>query len=213
MRFRYMQLSDIPEAGKLYTQLQEDHRPEELNYPNIGPQDPNEFMLSLARQLIGNPAWFSIVGVVGSKIMEDAQGVKHVIGGKAKAIIAVSLTQRTVGNPKDIAFFELMIVDREFRKHDIGRKLTHAAVVESSHRGAQALECAWNPGSLGEQLWTAAGIRPYRVLGAWVDEDGNPRTDIPLARKPDAPAPKPKKSKKPKAKPAPIEGDEADEGT
>ncbi len=207
MRFRYIQLQDIPEVGKLYTQLLEDKREEELNYPITGPQDANDFMLSITKQLIANPSWFAIVGVVGSKLTEDHQGVKHVVGGKCKALIAVSMTERSVGYPKQIGFVELLVVDREFRKRDIGRKLIHTMAVEASQRGAQVLECAWNPGSLGEQLWTDAGVKPYRTLGAWILDDGTPRSDLPLA-KPAEPTEPPKRKPGRPRKPTPT-----DEGT
>lgn len=193
MRFRYMEFNDITEAARLWAEMHHEAAPEELHYPITDDKSAGDFSVSLARQLLGNQAWFAICGVVGSKIEEDAQGVKHVVGGKVKAYIAVSMTERTIGYPRNVAFIELLVVDKQCRKKDIGRKLVHLMAVEASQRGANVIEGAWNPGSLGEKLWPGYGLRPYRVLGAYVLEDGTPRTDLPMPRKPVEPTDQPKK--------------------
>jgi len=206
MRFRYMQMSDIPEVVKLYEQMLDERPPEEIKYPNVDERTVEEFTLSLASQLIGSPNWFGICGVVGSKLREDAQGAKHVIGGKTKAFICVNLNQRTVGTPKIISFTELLCVDQQFRKHDIARKLVQLMAVESAQRGAHVLEAAWTPGSIGSKIWERLGCVPYRVLGAWITTDGTVRTDMPMLKTetPEVPEEKPapkKRGRPPKPKP------------
>ncbi len=207
MRFRYMQMSDIPAVVKLYEQMLDERTEEEIHYPHTDERSVEEFTLSLASQLIGSPNWFGICGVVGSKLREDAQGAKHVIGGKAKAFICVNLNQRTVGAPKIISFTELLCVDKEFRKHDIARKLVQLMAVESAQRGAHVLEAAWTPGSMGSKIWERLGCVPYRVLGAWITTDGEVRTDMPMIKsEPEAapvevePTPK-RRGRPPKPKP------------
>jgi hypothetical protein len=211
MRFRYMQMSDIPEAVKLYQQSLEDKPEEEIAYPAMGERSVEEFTISLASQLISNANWFAICGVVGSTLKEDAQGVKHVVGGKVKAFISVSLSQRTVGSPKNISFTELLVVDRQFRTRDIARKLVQLMAIESAQRGAHVLEAAWTPGSIGSKIWERLGCVPYRVLGAWITLEGEPRQDLPMvkaepeiAAEPDEPPPVPKRRGRP-PKPKPEE--------
>lgn len=182
MRFRYMQVGDIPEVVKLYEQMQAERSPEEIAYPNVDERTVEEFTLSLYSQLAGNPNWFAICAVVGSKLHEDSQGVRHVIGGKTKAFICVNLSQRTVGSPKNISFTELLVVDPKFRNHDIARKLVQLMAVESAQRGAHVLEAAWTPGSVGSKIWERLGCVPYRVLGAWITPEGTPRTDMPMLK-------------------------------
>lgn len=202
-----MQMSDIPEVVRLYEQHLADRQPDEINYPQSTEKAVEEFTLSLATQLIGNPNWFGICGVVGSKIKEDETGAKHVIGGKTKAFISVALNQRSVGSPRNISFTELLVVDKQFRGHDVARKLVQLMAVESAQRGAQVLEAAWTPGSIGSKIWERLGCVPYRVLGAWITTDGVPRTDMPMVKAeptPEAPTetpPKRKRGRPPKVKP------------
>jgi hypothetical protein len=207
MRFRYMQMSDIPDAVRLYEQMLAERGPEEIPYPQTTEKTVEEFTLSLATQMIGNPNWFCICGVVGSKIREDETGAKHVLGGKVKAFIMVSLNTRSVGSPRNISFTELLVVDTQFRNHDIARKLVQLMAVESAQRGAQVLEAAWTPGSVGSKIWERLGCVPYRVLGGWITKDGIPRTDMPML-KDEAPEivkeeqpPKRKRGRPPKVKP------------
>ena len=204
MRFRFMQMSDLPEACRLYEQMLAEREPDEILYPNTGERTSEEFTIVTAAQLLNNPNWFAICGVVGSRIHEDEQGAKHVIGGKTKAFITVSLSQRTIGTPKNISFTELVLVDTEFRQHDIARKLVQLMAVESAQRGAHVLEAAWTPRSLGSKIWERLGCIPYRVLGAWITPDGAVRTDLPMVKTPtEAPAssaPK-KRGRPPKVQP------------
>lgn len=210
MRFRYMQMSDIPEVSRLYEQMISERDPEEILYPNTDEKTVEEFTLSVAAQLLSNPNWFGICGVVGSKLREDAQGIRQVIGGKTKAFITVNLSQRTIGGPKNISFTELLIVDKQFRNHDIARKLVQLMAVESAQRGAHVLEAAWTPGSTGSKIWQRLGCVPYRVLGAWITEDGAVRTDMPMLKTEtpppaqEAPAPK-RRGRPPKKQPEPNE--------
>ena len=197
MRFRYMQMSDLPEACKLYEHMLTERTPDEIHYPNTNDKTLEEFTLTLATQLISNPNWFAICGVVGSRIHQDEQGVKHVMGGKTKAFITVNLSQRAIGSPRNISFTELVLVDPAFRNHDIARKLVQLMAVESAQRGAHVLEAAWTPGSLGSQIWERLGCIPYRVLGAWITTDGVVRTDMPMAKAPIPEPPTPKKRGRP----------------
>ena len=182
MRFRFMQMGDIPAAVRLYEQMLDERPDEEIHYPQTNEQSVEQFTLSLATQLIGNPNWFCICGVVGSKIREDETGAKNVIGGKVKAFISVALNTRSVGTPRNISFTELLVVDKEFRNHDIARKLVQLMAVESVQRGAQVLEAAWTPGSIGSKIWERLGCVPYRVLGAWITPEGVVRTDMPMMK-------------------------------
>lgn len=183
MRFRLLTMSDIPEIVKLYEQLQAEQRPEELPYPLHSDQAVNEFTGTIAHQLaLNTQGWFGIAGVVGSTIKADDAGGKYVVGGKTKALITLSLSQRTIGAPKNIAFIEMIVVDPKLRKRDVGRKLVQLAAVEAAKRGAQVLEGSWNPNSLGSEMWPQYGLRPYRVLGAYVDEKGEPRSDLPMPK-------------------------------
>jgi len=179
MRFRKLQITDVPDVARLYGEYLEDRLPDECPYPYQDERSIDEFSLGLVRQLTGNPHWFGFVAVVGSKIVQDPQGQKHVVGGKAKGIIAVNLTERPIGEPKRLAFIELAVVDRKFRRRGILRRLAQLCFIEGQRRGVETFEAAWTPGSKGEEFWPAVGLRPYRVLGAYILKDGTLRTDFP----------------------------------
>lgn len=191
MRFRQLQMSDLPDITRLYTEYLEESA--EV-YPHVNERSGEEYIFSLYNALINNPNFFCIVGVVDGRVHEDAQGIKHTVGGRVKAYIQGSLIQRPLGEPKVIGLIDLVIVDQKFRRHSIARALIQRAATEIAKRGAQVLECAWTPGSLGEQIAMAAGMKPYRTLGAWITDEGTVRGDMPMVKE------KPKKARKPRAK-------------
>lgn len=191
MRFRPLQMSDLPDITRLYTEYLEESS--EV-YPNTNERSAEEYIFSLYNALVNNPNFFCIVGVVDGRVHEDAQGNKHTIGGRAKAYVQGSLIQRPLGEPKIIGLIDLVIVDSKFRKHSIARALIQRAATQIAQRGAQVLECAWTPGSLGEEIALAAGMKPYRTLGAWVTDDGTPRGDMPMVKE------KTKRTRKPRVK-------------
>lgn len=183
MRFRLLQLGDLPEVVRLYGEYLDGREPTETPYPNNDdPETLEEFNVSVARQLLANPHWFCIAGVVGSKYQTDAAGVKQVLGGKVKAFIMVQMSERTVGKPKHMAFIELLVVDPRLRKRDVGRKLVHLMAFEAQRRGAEVIELAYSPGSLGAKMWPTYGAVPYRILAAYIDPDGTPRQDLPMPK-------------------------------
>lgn len=182
MRFRFLTMSDIPEIVRLYEQLQTDQRPDELLYPLHTEQTSNEFIGSIAHQLaLNSQGWFAIGGVVGSTLKVEGDN-KYVVGGKCKSLITVTLIQRSVGNPKNIAFIDMIVVDPKMRNRNVGRKLVQLAAVESAKRGAQVMEGGWNPNSLGAEMWPKYGLKPYRVLGAYVTDEGQPRSELPMPK-------------------------------
>ena len=189
MRFRSLQMSDLPDITRLYQEYLDQSN--EV-YPHTSPRTSEEYIFSLYNSVVNNPNFFCIVGVVDSRIYEDAQGVKHVIGGRAKAYLQGQFVQRGIGEPKVIGLADCVIVDSKFRNHNIARTLIQRAATEIAQRGAQVLECAWTPGSLGEEIALKAGMKPYRVLGAWIMDDGTVRGDMPMVKE------KPKKARKPR---------------
>jgi GNAT superfamily N-acetyltransferase len=206
MRFRYITMSDIPECARLYNDMQNERRPEELNYPLHTAHGEEEFTLTLARQLVApTNNWFAIAGVVGSTIHENSEGHKQVHGGKVKGFISVSMAERVLGEPKRIAFIELVIVDSRFRLRDVARKLIHLASVEVVNRGAQVLEGIASPHSLGEDLYLKCGFKPYRLLMAYVTETGESRGDLPMPKH--VAEPEPEKPKR--GRPRKVQSDEA----
>ena len=185
MRFRFLTMADLPDLERLYLEYLEQRGPDELPYPIHDDTSGAEFTLAVARQLLGNPAfWYCIVGVMGSTVTQDANGEKVVVGGRPKGFIMVNMSERPIGHPKKVAFIELLVVDRKFQQKDVGRKLAHLAWVECLKRGAQVLEAAYSPNSLGEKLWPQYGAVPYRILAAYVGPDGQPKTEMPMPSKP-----------------------------
>lgn len=191
MRFRYLTMGDIPECVRLFSEMQAEQRDTEPRYPQVTDHTGEEFMLALARQLVANPPnWFGVAGVVGSTVRDNPDGSKQVYGGKVKGFLTVSLNERAVGDPKLSAFCELLVVDEKFRRRDVARKLAHIGAVECARRGAQVLECSWNPNSLAAELGEKFGFRPYRVLAAFTTEDGTPRAELPIPKAEPAPEPR-----------------------
>lgn len=174
MRFRLAALDDIPAMTALYRQFLDAN---EGPYPDHQDRDVSaqEFAQMAVVQMMSNPQWFCVVGVVGATL--DGQ---RVVGGKPKAMITWVLAQRLLGRPKTFGYCEHLIVDRQFIARGHARKLLQVSARLARERGAAVLECAWKYGSEAGEIWQVLGVRPFLVQGAWIDEAGEPRADEPI---------------------------------
>jgi hypothetical protein len=181
MRFRDATIEDLPELTALYAgSLNE--RDDTLNYPHYDEQSVREMNIAFAHNLLGNPNWFCVVGAVGTVLREDAQGVKQVLGGKAKAFVSGAFQPRPIGSPKRVGFIEMVIVNPRAQRRDVCRKLIQLAAFRFKSAGADVLEMAYTPGSAAETIALKHGIKPYRIVGAYVLDDGTPNGTLPMPK-------------------------------
>lgn len=179
MRYRFLQLYDLIEVGRLYRLMLEEQQGKPIiHYPQWDETTPQEMQAYLFRQVTENPVHFiAIVAVLGG-VVREANGAVH--GGKAKGVVLGTIYPRPIGKPKHVGYCELLFVDPEFRG---GRGEAAIAVQLIERLTATALERypdlvlegAYVPGSHGERLWTRLGMRPYVTYCAYVDDDGNPK--------------------------------------
>jgi ribosomal protein S18 acetylase RimI-like enzyme len=175
MRFRLAQIVDVPELTRMYVDYMRESQPV---YPVQGDDDTvaSEWAAHQLQNLIGNPSYFCIVGVVQSKIENNT-----VVGGKPKAMMTVFLTIRPIGFPKEIGFCEMLWVDPKYRNRGHTKRLAIIASRYAFARGAKVLETSWRTGSQVGEFWQKAGMRSYQEYGAWILEDGSSRLDLPYA--------------------------------
>lgn len=175
MRYRLGGPLDIPAMMELYLQFL---RGKNTVYPHNekgSHKDGEEYAMSVLLGMMNQDprvSYFSVVGVVGSTLNGE-----QVVGGKPKAMISVTVSQRMVGGPKKYAFCDLLVVDEKLQRRGHAAKLVLIACREAFARGAEVFETSWSYGSPIGRVWEAVGMRPYHVSAAWILEDGTPRTD------------------------------------
>lgn len=174
MKYRPMTIGDIPSIVGLYeSHVRELNQP----YPALGPEPDADFARYLMWQMVENQLknWFAVVAVAGA----ERHGGKFV-GGVPQGVISCVLNARLLEHPQLSGYVEFLAVTPGLRRKGVARKLVQIAARMLFDRGAAVLECAWAPGTLAAELWESMGVRPYRVVGAWVTADGVPRKDLPL---------------------------------
>jgi GNAT superfamily N-acetyltransferase len=101
------------------------------------------------------------------------------VGRKVKGYVIGRLCSRVLGEPKLLAVGEMIYVDPAFRDRGLSHALAAAFWAWGQEHGAAALEAQHIPGSIGEQIWLAAGFRPYLVRTVYADPQWRPRQDMP----------------------------------
>lgn len=187
MKFRLCTLNDVPDLMRLYSEYLEDRPETQVPYPLTDDLTVEEFGRVLTVKLAESAGqqsqnvpmnWF-MVGASTAKRNQPDDGTTR--GNKIKGFLAIGIRPRFFANPKLIADFELMVVDRRFQRRGIARKMTQLGAQLAWQRGAQVLECSWAPGTVAAELWPAIGLRPYQVTGAYVinnpghEDDWQPR--------------------------------------
>lgn len=109
-------------------------------------------------------------------------------GHKAKGFVWGTLETRPFVEPAQFVEARILYVAPSHRKRGIARKLA-AAIVEwgRARLGPEAVvEIMALPDMPAYPMWLEAGFRPIGVRMAWVDDAGQARPDVPLARPTDS---------------------------
>lgn len=114
--------------------------------------------------------------------------VDDTISGQYAGFASATLIRRPTGSPKTVLRLDTIYLAPGYRasfghlstcKQMVGAIYTWGRVAARAFSIAPddlVIEGAYMPGGPAERLWTAAGLRPYLSLCAWVNDDGTPNT-------------------------------------
>jgi len=153
---------DVPAMSRLYAQYIT-HKT--AVYPKVGEQPTLDFAKVAMQQLAFNPNWFCVVAVDG----------RERVWGFGAAFVS----DRPLSRPSPYGFCELIVVDEKGRERGIGERILMALNGVALARGAQVIECSYQPGTTNARIWEAAGFVPYTVMAAYIDPNtGESRSGV-----------------------------------
>lgn len=169
-----MELLDVSYVIEMYERAIREERGQDgtARYPHV--EDVGAIAKEFERGVLVPSLYAPGFGAFVAKPVGKREGFR-----KPKGYIIGRLTTRSIGEPRLIAVAEMIYVDPAFRHHGLSHALADTFWQWGQAGGAQALEAQYVPGSLGEQIWLAAGFRPYLVRTIFADRDWQPRQDMP----------------------------------
>lgn len=135
-----------------------------LPYPDLAPERINAILL---QQMAQNPGWHAVVAIPRA----HSRHLKGFCGGR---LVLEPFA------PERRAVVDLLAVDPKFQGQQIERGLIIRFWTWAQEHGATVLEAGYQPGTVAADLWVSAGMRPYLVRAAWVDAEGQPRSETPF---------------------------------
>ncbi len=163
MRYRPLQLVDLPGVQRLYHQMLAES---ESKYPQWTVDTPAEL----------TKLWYEeLTKPTGSLLAQVA-----VLGNRVKGFAFGELYRRPLGRPAWVGHCTHLYVEPKSRG-GIGPKAVGPQLIRALAEDAEArcpglvLEASYTPGTHGAHLWPRLGFQPYRVTAAYVDQAGKAR--------------------------------------
>lgn len=185
MIVRPLQVADIPGVLDLYRQMIAEHATKgPVRYPQPTDATPGEMGDYLYHSVTsGSPDLLPVVATAddGHRLPDGTP-----IGGTAIGFALASIYLRPIGHPKRVGYVEVLYVNPSHRNgrgpRAVAVQILKALGEEAYRRYPPAedgtpglvIEGGYVPGTHGEKLWPGLGLRPYVVLCAFVDDQGNP---------------------------------------
>ena len=182
MRYRPLQIADLPMIGRLYHQmLVESHYASDVHYPRWDATTPTQMIAYLYYELTKPPIPYcphcrgALEGNEGGFMSCVA-----VLGNRPKGMAFGDVYARRIGTPRMVGHCSLLYVEPKSRAGK-GSKAVGANLIKHLVAGAVAkypdmvLEGSYVPGTHGSRLWPRLGLRDYVTYCAYVDKDGNPK--------------------------------------
>jgi hypothetical protein len=182
MKYRPMQVADLPMIGRLYHQmLVESYQTSEIHYPRWDATTPTQMIAFLYHQLTQPPVpqCPHCRGDLPPREGEFFAWVA-VLGNRPKGMAFGEVYARQIGMPRLIAHCSLIYVEPKSRAgrgtKAVAPNLIKRMLTEATGRFPDAvIEGSYVPGTHGSRLWPRLGLQPYVTYCAYVDERGAPK--------------------------------------
>ena len=182
MRYRLLQIADLPMIGRLYHQmLVESYHASDIHYPRWDATTPAQMIAYLYGELTKppDPRCPHCHGGLGAQ-EGGFMSCVAVLGNRPKGMAFGNIYMRPIGTPRIVGHCNLLYVEPKSRAGR-GAKAVGANLIKHLVAGAVArypdmvLEGSYVPGTHGSRLWPRLGLRDYVTYCAYVDENGRSR--------------------------------------